>query len=130
MPFTTVELVKQFEPRAANAVYGMDKLLALKDFPRARAITIIAIADSSVNGSPLTIQPVGSDGPDPNDGLLHIGEPEPMHDTTTPLRYTKLAHTIEIVKAAFPYYGVVFHTGPTPPTAGFCWAYALVWMED
>ena len=127
--FVRVELVRPFQPRRDNAVYGMDRLIDMSQYPKAQSVTMYAIADSEVDGSPMTIRPVGNDVPDPGGGVVFIGELEPLHDTTTPGTYSKRVHTVEIAKAAFPFYGLVFITGPTGPTKGFCWAYADVWWE-
>ena len=125
--FKRVDLVRQFQPLRENSVYGMDKLLDMAAYPLAKAVTIYAIADSNVGGSPITIRAVGNDGPDPGAGLVDLELPG-LH-RTTPDKYSKVVLSIEMAKAAFPFYGVVFETGTTAPIRGVCWAYADIWWE-
>lgn len=125
--FVRVELVKRFQPLRENTTYGMDRLLDIGQYPLAEAITIYAITDSEVNGASIRIRVVGNDTPDPHNGLVLIGEIDPSQQITTPNSFNKLVQTIEMAKAAIPYYGVVFITGETAPSKGFCWAYADVW---
>ena len=126
--FIRVELSKPFQPLRENTVYCMDRLVDMAKYPLAKALTIYAIADSNVNGSPISIGAVGNDGPDPGSGIVGINVDRP-NPTTTPNKYSKLALSIEVAKAPMPFYGVVFRTGPTAPGQGFCWAYADIWWE-
>lgn len=123
--YKRIELVRQFQPLRENSTYGMDRLVDMAAFPLAEAITIYAIADSNVGGSPIRVQVVGNDSPDPGGGVVTI-HVEEIH-LTTPDKYSKVVLSIEIAKAAFPFYGVLFHTGATAPSKGFCWAYADIW---
>lgn len=123
--FVRVDLVNQFQPRQDNATYGLTRLIDMAKYPLARAITFYAIADSNVNGAPIRIQIIGNDGPDPGSGLLPIGEAR----ETVPNKYSKIALSLEIAKAPFPFYGVCFITGSAAPTNGVCWAFADIWWE-
>lgn len=124
--FVRVDLVRPFTPVKDNTVYGMDQLVDMAKYPKAESITIFCITDSNVGGSPIKTRAVGSELPDPGSVSL-IGSAEPEHDNTVPGVYNKKVHTIEMSKAAFPFYGVVFCTGATAPSSGQCWAYAYVW---
>ena len=125
--FIRVELVKPFQPLRDNTVYGMDRLVDITIHPLAKAITIYAITDSNIDGSAIVVRAVGNDSPDPGAGLVQI-QLDRSH-TSTPNKFNKMVLSIEIAKAAFPFYGVVFETGPTAPSKGFCWAYADIWWE-
>lgn len=125
--FQRVDLVRPFTPLESNTTYGMDRLLDMAVYPKARAITIYAITDSNVGGSALTIWPVGNDVPDPGSGVVRIQTDR--NQVTVPNRFNKVALSIEIAKAPFPFYGVLFETGPTAPSGGRCWAYADIWWE-
>ena len=125
MPFIRVDLVKQFEPRQDNRVYGMDRLLDMNQYPKALAHTFYMIADSNVN-NPIAVRVVGSDLPDPGGGIVYLSDPQ----TTTPNKYSKLTFSLNIASAPFPFYGVIFDTTPAAPGAGLCWAYADLWWGE
>ena len=125
--FVRVELVKRFQPLRENTTYGMDRLLDMSQYPLAEAITMYAITDSEVDGASIDTRVVGNDTPDPHAGLVVIGETGISHRITMPNTFNKLVHTVEMAKAAMPYYGIVFITGKTAPSKGFCWAYADIW---
>ena len=125
--FVRVPLADNLEPRQENSVYGMDRLIDMSKYPLAKAVTLYLTADSNVNGSPMTVAAVGSDMADPGGGLVIIGEAP--QKTTTPDKYSKIALSVEISKAPFPYYGMVLKTGPTAPSRGRCNIYADVWWE-
>ena len=123
--FVRVQLVNNLEPRQENSIYAMDLLVDMAKYPQAQALTLYLIADSNVDGSPMEVAVVGNDMPDPGGGIVLIAEP-PLK-TTLPNKYSKIALSVEISKAPFPYYGVVVKTGPTAPSKGRCQAYADVW---
>ena len=123
--FVRLELVRPFTPVSSNAVYGMDRLVDMAQYPLAQSITIYAIADSNVGGAPLTVWPVGNDVPDPGNGVVKIQTDRSQQ--TVPDKFSKVVLSIEMAKAAFPFFGVLFETGPTAPSKGRCWAYADIW---
>lgn len=123
--FVRVDLVRPFTPVESNAVYGMERLLDMALYPKAESVTMYAITDSAVQGSPMTVWPVGNDVPDPGNGVVRIQTDR--NQVTTPNKFTKLVLSVEMAKAAFPFLGVLFETGPTAPSQGRCWAYADIW---
>ena len=123
--FVHIDLARPFSPRQDNQVYGMDQLLDMAAYPRARAITFFAITDSSVNAA-LTVRVVGSDGPDPNGGFSNLGESQ----VSTANKFSRMVFSINMAAAPFPFYGLTFDTTPVAPSAGVCWAYALIWWGE
>lgn len=123
--FARIDLVKHFRPRQDSKIYGLDRLIDMHQYPRARAITFYAIMDSAVNNA-ITVKVVGSDSPDPGGGIVDLGEDQ----QSTPNKYSKLAFSINMAVAPFPFYGLAFGTGAAAPNAGECWGYADVWWPE
>jgi len=122
--FKRVQLKNQFEPRENGRVYGVDQLVDMAQYPKARSLTMYCLADSNVDRA-LTVRAVGNDSPDVINGLVAIGPAQ----STTPVRESKLAFSIQVSVAPFPFYGLIIDTGADAPNAGRVWAYADVWWE-
>lgn len=123
--FVRIDLERQFQPREGNRTYGMSRLIDMRQFPLARAITFYVVADSEVDNI-LTVRVVGNDGPDPGGGVVNIGGDQ----VTIANKFTKLAFSLSIVAAPFPYYGITVTTAVTPPTKGRTSVYADLWWGD